>query len=231
MPADLKFSSDVDFSVAYWVKYDAGQTNGDLPFLSSAIGSYGNPGYTFAPSYKQGGWSYSLNGTVQDYGAPNSINDGTWHHLLHTFDRTGNGITYLDGVEVDSRLANGAGNLDTGNVVNVGQDPTGGYPEDGSATVDDMAVWRRALTAYEAYAIYYAATNSNSSFTTPGNVTLNIAASGTEVVLFWQPGATLGTLLEATNINGPWMPAGAYAPVYRVPSSAEQKFYRLSFTE
>jgi hypothetical protein len=98
-PADLRFSSNINFSVSYWVKLpfvnSAPQTNGDLPFLSSALNSYGNPGYTFAASYKLGGWSFSLNGLTQVYGANNSINNGNWHLLVHTFNRTGSGITYL----------------------------------------------------------------------------------------------------------------------------------------
>lgn len=230
-PTDLNFGSAVDFSVAYWVKYDASQTNGDLPFLCSAINSYGNPGFTFAPSYNQGGWSFSLNGTVQNYGDPNTINDGNWHHLIHSINRTGNAVTYLDGREVDSRLAIAAGNLDTGNAVNIGQDPTGAYAEDGSVTLDDLGVWRRALTQYEAYAIYYAATNSGTSFDIPGTVTLNIAASGTNAVLSWHPGPTLGKLLQADSLTGPWTQVPAYAPVYQVPATAAQKFYRLSFSE
>ena len=230
-PADLNFSSNVNFSVAYWIKYAANQTNGDLPFLCSAVNSYGNHGFTFAPSYKQGGWSYSLNGTVQNYGDPNSINNGNWHQLVHTFNRTGNAVTYLDGVQVDSRLANGSGDLDTGNTINVGQDPTGAYSEDGSVTLDDLAIWRRALTSYEAYATYYAATNANTSFDVPGTVTLNITSAGTNVTLSWQPGATLGTLLQADSLTGPWRPVGAYTPVYQVPVSAAKKFYRLSFSE
>ena len=59
-PADLNFSTNVDFSVAYWVKFNPGQTNGDLPFLCSAINSYGDLGFTFAPSYNAGGWSVQL---------------------------------------------------------------------------------------------------------------------------------------------------------------------------
>jgi len=230
-PADLRFSSNVNFSVAYWVKYEAGQTNGDLPFLCTAVNSYGNAGYTFAPSYKQGGWSYSLNGTVQTYGAVNTLNNGSWHHVLHTFNRTGNAVTYLDGAQVDTRLVNGAGDLDTGNAVTLGQDPSGLYPEDGSVTLDDLAVWRRALTSYEAYSTYYAATNSNSSFDVPGTVTLKISPSGTNVVLSWQPGATLGTLLQADSPTGPWTAVPVFTPVYQVSASATQKYYRLSFIE
>jgi len=230
-PTDLNFGTSTDFSVSYWVKQEAGQTNGDLPFLCSAPNSYGGPGFTFAPSYKQGGWSFSLNGSVQVYGPVNSINDGNWHHVLHTFKRTGNAITYVDGARADTRPCNPAGNLDTGNTVNIGQDPTGAYAEDGSATLDDLAVWRRALTEYEAYAIYNSATNRNSSFDIPGTVSLQVGSSGGKVVFSWVPGATLGTLFEADDLLGPWTPVGAYAPTYSVTPAAAKKFYRLGFSE
>jgi len=230
-PTDLQFSSNVNFSVAYWVKIPLFNgnpaTNGDLPFLGSAVGSFGGQGITFAPSFDAGGWSYSLNGIVQLYGAANSINDGNWHHLVHSFDRTGFAVTWLDGVQVDSRLMTGAGNLDTPGPINIGQDPTGAYVEIGIDDLDDIAIWRRALTAYEAYAIYYMATNSNSSFDTAGPVSLNIANVGNTVQISWRPGATLGTLLQADNVTGPWTPVGVYVPVYQVAPGAARKFYRV----
>ena len=231
-PTDLNFGASQNFSVAYWVKYQPMQTNGDLPFLCSAVNSWGNPGFTFAPSYKEGGWSYSLNGNVQLYGPPNTINDGNWHHLLHTFDRNNYAVTYLDGVQVDSRLDTGAGNLDTGNAVTIGQDPTGLYAEDGSATIDDMAVWRRSLSAAEAFSVYYAATNSNLSFDTPGKAALSIARSGSNLVISWVPGATLGTLLQADSPTGPWTPvSGVYSPSYLYTPTTSQKYFRLQSIE
>ena len=230
-PTDLNFGASTDFSVSYWVKHDVGQTNGDLPFLCSATNSYGNAGITFAPSYMRAGWSYSLNGSVQVYGGDATLVNGDWHHLLHTFTRTGAAVTYLDGVQVDSRPCSAAGNLDSGGVWNIGQDPTGLYTEDGSATIDDLAVWRRALTQYEAYAIHYAATNSNSSFDVPGTVKLNASVVAGKLVLTWAPGSTLGTLLQADDVNGPWTAVGAYSPHYEVAPSAAKKFYRVSFIE
>jgi hypothetical protein len=230
-PTDLNFGASQNFSVAYWVKTFPGQTNGDLPFLCSAVNSTFGPGLTFAPSYKQGGWAWSLN-ALGIYGAGASINDGNWHHVLSTFNRSGNGITYLDGVQVDSRDITGAGNTDTGNTVNIGQDPTGTYTEDGSATIDDLAVWRRALSATEAYSIYYVATNSNSSFDVPGTVSLKIAKSGSNVQITWMPGATLGTLLQAPSLTGPWTPvSGIFTPSYTFTPTGTQMYFRLQTIE
>ena len=79
-PPDLQFGSNVNFSVSYWVRFTG--TPGDLPFLDNAINSYSNPGYTFAPSYQLGGWSWSLGDVVTAssigiYGFDGSVNDGT----------------------------------------------------------------------------------------------------------------------------------------------------------
>ncbi|MGC9942812.1 MAG: LamG-like jellyroll fold domain-containing protein [Verrucomicrobiota bacterium] len=229
-PPDLQFGSSTDFSVSYWVKLPVGYTNGDLPFFCSAVGSTTANGITLAPGYATGGFGFSYN-SVSFASANNLINDGNWHHLLHTVSRTGYAYTYLDGNLADSLLATGIGDLDTAGPFNIGQDPTGVYPEAGSAIVDDLAVWNRALTAYEAYSVYYAATNSNASFDTPGKVKLNVSQVGKSLILSWQPGATLGTLMQADSLNGPWTPVGVYTPQYEVPPTSGMKFYRLSLSE
>src|SRR6185295_18257288 len=135
VPADLTLGTSQNFSVAYWAKLPTGYVLGDLPFLSSAPNSYGNLGVTFAPSYAAGGWSWSLGNVssfVGIYGAGNSINNGQWHHLVHTFDRNGNGTTYLDGALVNSISIAGIGNIDSSLDFNIGQDGGGQYAEQGS---------------------------------------------------------------------------------------------------
>jgi Concanavalin A-like lectin/glucanases superfamily/Immunoglobulin domain/Immunoglobulin I-set domain len=226
MPADLQFSSNVNFSVSYWVRFTG--TPGDLPFLCNAVNSFSNPGYTFAPSYQLGGWSWSLGdfataSFIGIYGADNSINDGSWHHLAHTFDRSSSGITYLDGNEVDSRSVVPIGDLDTQDPATIGQDPSGAYPEAGEADIDDVGVWRRVLTPFEVYAIY-AAGESGTSFDTAGPVSLVATSAAGMAQLVWQA----GTLFEADELSGPWSPvAGAAAPYYQVTPGAAHKFYRV----
>ena len=231
-PADLQFSSNVDFSVSYWVQLPSGYLDGDLPYFCSALNSTYGTGFTFAPGYTNGTWGFSYNG-VGANGSPNAVNDGTWHHYIHTVSRTGYAYFLLDGQQIDSRLATTIGDMtSTGGAINIGQDPSGQYPEVGTAMVDDLAVWRRALTLYEAYSVYYAATNANTSFNVPGSVKLNLSTSGTNIVVSWTPGANLGTLLTATNLTGPWVPAGAYTPYFTVtPSASGQKFFRLSLPQ
>jgi hypothetical protein len=185
---DLQFGSNTDFSVAYWIRLPAGYAGGDLPFFTDATGSTFNGGFCFAPTYGSqatggagtvsGGWASSVfdaatgaNG-IGVYGDAGSLNDGNWHHLVHTVDRVNGLVTYLDGVAVGYVVADGsnvaeAGNIDTGLPATIGQDPTGRYPESGSADIDDLGVWRRALTALEANSIYLAAVSNHLSFTGP----------------------------------------------------------------
>ena len=225
-PPDLQFGSNVNFSVSYWVRFTG--VPGDLPFLCNSLNSFSNPGFTFAPSYSLGGWSYSLGDVttlnyVGIYGPDASLNDGAWHHLAHTFDRSGSGITYLDGVDVDSRSVAAAGNLDTGEVINVGQDASGAYPEAGAIDIDDVGAWRRVLTPYEVALIYNAGL-AGRSFDSYGPVTLAVRPGVGFIQLIWEA----GTLLEADDLNGPWSSVpGAKAPYFTPAPSAAKKFYRV----
>ncbi len=185
---DLQFGSNTNFSVAYWIRLPASYAGGDLPFFTDAINSTFNGGFCFAPTYgnqgtqtggsANGGWAFSLfdgatgaNG-IGVYGDAGSINDGNWHHLVHTIDRINGMVTYLDGVVAHYVVAGGtsvaaAGNIDTGWPATIGQDPTGHYQESGSADIDDLGVWHRALSALEAGSIYMAGVSNHLSFTGP----------------------------------------------------------------
>jgi len=223
-PSDLLFSSNVNFSVAYWVKTPVGATNGDLPFLCSAVTSTFANGLTLAPSYQRGGWAWSLNGTGV-YGADNSINDGNWHSVVHTFNRASSGATYLDGVLVNTTGVSAAGDVDAGNSFSIGQDPTGTYGESASYSLDDMGVWRGlVLTDIQARSVYRAGQNGHSFDTFgPIRITEKRLANG-DIELIWEA----GTLKSAPSINGPWTPvAGATAPYYRFTPGAGNRFFGI----
>src|SRR5262249_27334002 len=99
---DLQFGTSTNFSVAYWIRLPVYVSGGDLPFITDALTSTFNAGFCFAPTYggqatggagtANGGWAFSLfdGGTGVNglgvYGDVGSINDGNWHHLVHTID-------------------------------------------------------------------------------------------------------------------------------------------------
>ena len=240
---DLQFGSDVNFSVADWVRMHFNYDQGDLPFLCNAVGSTFSVGFVFAPSYgpngtqgsgtAPGGWAWSIfdsggNG-VGVYGEVGSINDGEWHHLVHTFDRTGKGITYLDGVPATYTVQGGtavsaAGDIDTGAPISIGQDPTGKYPEAGAADIDDLRIWRRALTPLEVVGIYLAGATNGVSFG-QGTLTISIQVSGNQLQLVWPA----GTLQSADDVTGQFVDQPTATSPFLVTPSAARKFYRVKF--
>ena len=226
--SDLRFGTNVNFSVSYWVRFTG--TPGDLPFLCNSLGAWSQPGYTFAPSYQLGGWSWSLGDSgsssmIGIYGADGTLNDGNWHHLVHTFDRAGSGLTYREGNLVDSRSIVPLADLDTGEPTNIGQDASGKYAEAGELDIDDLEVWRRVLTAFEVTSIHSAGLAGRSFDTVaPPSVSVTLQRSGKDLQLLWQS----GTLLQADDVKGPWSPVtGAAAPSYKLTPGTGNKFYRL----
>jgi hypothetical protein len=245
---DLKFNSN-SFSVAYWIKLPLGFTGGDLPFFTDVPNSLGGNGYDFAPAYGYGTASPNPNPAPQNYGCwgmsvygggngvrlygdlnnGGSINDNNWHHLVHVIDRAaGTVVTYLDGAvgrysKIAGTTVTSAGNIDTGNPTIIGQDPTGRYGEEGAFDIDDLGVWRKALTPLEAASIYAAGSFSGLSFTNSQTSLANLVmtpVAGGKVVFTW----SLGTLQSATNVLGPYVNMPVTSPYTNAATGT--KFYR-----
>jgi hypothetical protein len=157
-----------------------------------------------------------------DANAPisDSINDANWHMLAYTYsgnpNQANNGSLYLDGVMVASNsiTATPAGdNLD----VWIGGSPDYGT---GRIVVDTdiahVAIFNQAFSAAQVNGLF------NGTFVL-GSQTLHIAQSGPNVVLNWQ----VGTLLQSTNILGPWTTNSLAAPPYTVPATNKAAFFRL----
>jgi len=230
--SDLSFSNNVSFSLAYWVKVPSNApatTTGDLPFLCSAINSLNNPGLTFANSYNGGGWAWSIGDGVNNAavnGGAGSINNGNWHHLVHTFDRgASQGLTYLNGALVSTVGISAVDNIDTGNTFNIGQDPTGTYTEGATNYLDDLGIWRgRVLTANEAYAAYYIGNVYGRSYDAVYPLTMELVKVDGNDYIVWQA----GTLLWADTLTGTYTAVpGAAAPYYQINPSAAQKYFRV----
>ena len=250
---DLQFGAADSFSVSLWVKLASGYVGGDLPFIGTAVGSFNNPGWVLGPTYGTGGWQFGLNDGVQPQattnnidisGAANSINDGNWHNFVLTVNRaTKTATAYIDAVNQGSVDITGFGSLDDGQPVTIGQDPTHAYPvfPNGasandlsvwgaglqSANLDDVGIWRRALSDVEARSIYYAGLNNANSFDTTGPVILSVGTvSGNVRDITWQT----GTLQQSTNLFGPWTAVpGATAPFYQfTPTTSGSEFYRVA---
>ncbi|MGO8931994.1 MAG: LamG-like jellyroll fold domain-containing protein [Limisphaerales bacterium] len=234
-PTDLQFDTTTSFSVGLWLELTKGALPGDLPFIGTATNSDLNPGWVLAPGYKNGGWEWNLNDGTNNVNVGNTvplINDGNWHNFVLTVNRT-NAVanTYLDGVLAASTSIASIGDIDIGNLapIVIGQDPTFLYPEAGSATVDDLGIWRQALTPLQVAQIESAGRTAGRSFNTvgPQNVTITYTRSGGNIVLNY----SAGTLLQSTNARLPmsqWTAVpGASAPHFTVTPSGAGNYYRV----
>lgn len=243
-PGDLLFGSGSSFTVGLWVKVATNDAQGDLPFIGTATNSNNNPGWDLSPTYASGGYQWNLNdGTnnVNVSGPANTINNGGWHHFVMAVDRASHKVnTYLDGVLVVQTDIASLGSLDVGGAVTIGQDPTGVYPfipgasatdfgawiPSVTATLDDIGIWRRALSALEVAQIESAGRTAGHSFDTVSPaVTLTISRSGSNITISWPSGNLYQS--DTVGAGAVWTPVpGASAPSYTfTPGSG--KYYRV----
>jgi hypothetical protein len=228
---DFAFAETDSFSVSFWMKFTG--WNNDLPMIGNAVGSTYQLGWVFA---NEGGKiEFSLVSTANSgtyvadpvAGSP-TINDNVWHNIVGIVDRAYQTATvYVDGELAGSFTIAGLGTLDQGTALTIGQNPDGTYGVDGSASFDDVGIWRRTLSVYEAQGIYIVGSQYGRSFDTvaPPEVKLSIQLSGTSLTLQWSS----GTLESSDNANSGYTTvAGASAPSYTTTiSTTGSKFYRV----
>ena len=222
---DLTFSATDSFSVSLWLRYSSAFN--DLPIIGNAVNSTYQKGWVMTED--QGRFEWTLVGTdagqtIADPVGP-TINDGNWHQIVVVFDRgAGVGSTFVDGVKADSRSIASVGNLSSGYTLTIGQDPTGTYGVAGAFDLDDLGVWRRPLSDYEAISIYAAAQNSSESFDAYGPVRVMVDHTAGYVDVSWQA----GTLLQSSSPAGPYTPvSNANPPFYRATPTGTTTYYRV----
>jgi hypothetical protein len=176
------------------------------------------------------------------------VRDGTWHNILLSHARGAIVSVYVDGTLVDTRADLTTGNIDTddlGYAVNVGQDGRGTYtdgiPPNGSAGItnallDDLGIWRRALSGQEASAIYTAGQSGKDlaqasvTGTIPTKVTISATLSGSSLLLTW-PSNPLVKLQQTGTLTSPtWadVPGTLGAGSATIPIVGTAAFFRLS---
>ncbi|ULL14152.1 hypothetical protein DVH26_06665 [Paenibacillus sp. H1-7] len=148
---DLNFGNG-DFTVSFW---HTGNLAGDQTVLSNKNWNSGkNPGWYIGPATANNMTLNMADGTNRiDYSAQGVGTE--WHYFTISVDRTNKmATTYVDGVMKANKdlTALGASSMDTPYHIILGAD---GNKGNGGATVtlDDLKIWKRALTATEAKAL------------------------------------------------------------------------------
>jgi hypothetical protein len=263
-PNDLRFGADVPFTVSMWLNYtnqtddppfisnkdwaSSGNpgwgifTQGDGTFRVNLTGPASNPRFSVTPS--------------------KVLRDGTWHNLVVSVARapsSQSGIVncYVDSVLVNSSVNVTPGSIDTADnaftydshlpgvstpvptvqttwAVNIGQDGTGVYYDNGSsrninAHIDDVGIWRRALTGGEAKGLYNAGLSGKDLSQAIAVEKLAIAQSGGNVIINWAGNPAL-KLQKATVITGPWSDVSGTlgASTATIPITGSASFFRLT---
>jgi|GEM_PF-2034129 len=196
---DLQFGATNDFTLSCWVRLNS--WTADPAFLSNKDWVSGaNLGWVLATDADgRVQWNYreSSPNSRKDYDGPGGtlIARGGWRHLVVSFQRGGSALTYVDGLLVaTSALATGTNaptSSDSGLPVNIGQDGTGVYTNNGEVSVngviDDVGIWRRTLMATEVNQIYLAGLSGIELSQVP-------VAPGTNLIGHW--------VFAASNITG-----------------------------
>ncbi len=189
-PADLQFGDSQALSISMWVNY-TNQSDDLPFISNKNWNSSGNGGWGIFPQsagdFRVNFTGPSGGADKLDFHPTTVLRDGHWHNVVLSIARAPLSqacevYTYVDGSPLDQRVMTTQGTIDTLNLpftnqqgpggnplptaqtnwaVNIGQDGTGVYHDQGSAYniaahIDDVGIWRRALTAKEAYAIYTA---------------------------------------------------------------------------
>jgi hypothetical protein len=145
-----------DFSFAFWIRYT--NFTGSPPILGNASWSNSfSPGIVVA-GLPDGAWRFHLvtSNVSQAQGSGGLLNDGAWHHLAVTCQRSHILALFQDGVPTDYPNIGLVGTISSGLPLNIGQDGTGHYSASGltNARLDDLGVWLRPLGPEEVEFIY-----------------------------------------------------------------------------
>ncbi|MGD0260193.1 MAG: immunoglobulin domain-containing protein [Verrucomicrobiota bacterium] len=160
---------------------------------------------------------YTWNGTGYSFNSFLDLPTNQWAFTALVITPTNATLYLQNGTGMQSTNSPGANPSATfAGLSDIGYDTAGGGNlRFWNGSIANLMVFNTALSPVAVNALYLGV---------PASATLNIAPSGSNLVVTW-PG---GTLLEATNITGPWTPTiGATNGTYILRPSAARKFYRV----
>ena len=151
---DTTMGTTTDFSVSMWIRQD-NNVSDPAVFSNKDWNNGNNTGINWAP---KGNGIFDLNtkgstGVRRDLDtAANSasLGVGIWSLVTMTVDRDAQTKLYINGVNTGTIPVTSIGSFNAGLPWNVGQDGTGNYSVEFTGAVDELAIWRRALTPTEA---------------------------------------------------------------------------------
>ncbi len=197
-------------TVAAWVYAGGGQPDNSTIYIHRGSSVFGLSVFGGTNTVK-----YTWDGNYYGFQTGLAIPTNQWALVAMSVSPT-QAIVYLqDGTGLKSATntaSHGAATISGTSYI--GWDSAGGVlGRRWAGGIDEVMIFKRALSAVEINALYLGV---------PGSATLTITNSGGNVTLTW-PG---GTLLQASNVTGPWTTNAATSP-YTVSATGATKFYRV----
>ncbi|MDO8742198.1 MAG: LamG-like jellyroll fold domain-containing protein, partial [bacterium] len=182
-----------DWTVSAWVK-TAPAATGNIVTKSGFICG-GNPDgwtvYISGTGTLQAGLNDSAAGCVFSPSDGAIINNGSWHHITTVFNRAGNVVRYVDGIQTGTTasIASLSGvSIDSSAEFRIGSRDATGDSGFLSGAIDDVRIYPRALSLSEIQALSAAGTpapvSDTTAPTTPTSLTAT-AISTTQINLSW----------------------------------------------
>jgi hypothetical protein len=169
-------------------------------------------------------WTIRGTGGNEDMTSSVGSNDGKWHQYTGTYsDSTGVRSLYLDGVLVATQSGQGPYRPNRASHVMIGGKDNGTGFAPGNyytGTIYDVRIYNYALSQAQLGQVVPGLTPSfTSRLFTPG------ANGAGQLVLSWP----FGTLIQATNVAGPWTSTGATSPYTNIINiTVPDLFFKLS---
>lgn len=153
---DLMFTETIDFSVSFWIKTPGGTSKAPLIGNKSRL-SETNTGWII--TMQENNWQWNF---CDEAGSPKNIriitdlSDNEWHHITVTHDRNGYAQFYENGYNVGSiYIGDASATIDSGLPTVIAQDGTMTNTESFNGLIDDVKIYRCALTESEVETLYY----------------------------------------------------------------------------
>ena len=259
-PTDLQFGDTNDFSVSLWINYTNqsddlpfisnkdwnSSNNQGWGLFTQSAGDY----RVNVTGPNRGSDKFDVHPTTK-------LRDGTWHNLvvsfLHApFLQSAYVYCYVDGVLSNKKAASVAGTWDTSALpfshtggpatplqtafaVNIGEDGSGIYTDGGSAyninaLIDDLGIWRRALTANEAALIYRSGLAGGDLAHAAPVVALSITRNGDNITITWAGSPTIKLQKTTSLAPANWtdVPGTLGASSATLPLADAGAYFRLT---
>ncbi|NOU74528.1 hypothetical protein GC098_24550, partial [Paenibacillus sp. LMG 31458] len=149
------FGRYTDFTIAFWTKIPT-TDNVETSIISNMDSSTGaNNGWNISVAGNVIRSKYTTSGNPGLVMNMNGVVDNGWHHVIVSYKRDGMATFYRDGVAISSYdISSIMGEIDTPFTPKIGVNGKGQFLGKTNVLLDEMRMFRKAVTADEAMSLY-----------------------------------------------------------------------------